>query len=188
MNDFGRVLKLAVRRKYALAGILCSSLVIALLWGANISVIFPLTEIVFKGQGLAAYADERLTESADAIAELEQRRKDLGKQLAKADPQEQEKLRLAIGLAERQQATIEESARSLKWSKPWIDRYAPTGPFDTLLLLVGVLVLGTAVKLVALMVNLIFVQYIAERTCLDLRAIFFRKALGLDLDSFGENG
>jgi ATP-binding cassette subfamily B protein/subfamily B ATP-binding cassette protein MsbA len=32
------------------------------------------------------------------------------------------------------------------------------------------------------------VQYIAGRTAIDLREAFFRKALRLDLDAFGENG
>lgn len=188
MRDFGRVLKLAARRKWAITGVLISSLIIALLWGANISVIFPLTEIVFKGQGLASYAEERLADSAAQLAELQQQRAELTAQVADAESLQQTNLRLAIGAVDREQATLAESARQLQKIKPWIDRYAPAGPYDTLLLLVGVLIAGTAIKLIALMINLILVQYVAERTCLDLRAIFFRKALGLDLDSFGENG
>ena len=58
MKDFGRVLKLAARRRFAIAGILISSLMIAVLWGANISVLYPLVEVVFEGDGLADYADK----------------------------------------------------------------------------------------------------------------------------------
>jgi len=69
-----------------------------------------------------------------------------------------------------------------------VDGYAPDGPYGTLLVIVAMLVGGTALKLIALMANLLLVQYVAERTAFDLRATFFRKSLSLDLDSFGENG
>ncbi len=193
MRDFGRVLKLALRRRFALVGILATSLLIALLWGANISVLFPLVEIVFKGQGLSGYVDQQLADADARIELLDDQQRNLSDQLIALKAQgtagdQQRSLELQLESNKNEREMAKQSVRSLVWAKPTIDRYAPTGPYPTLLLMVAGLVVMTAVKLVALVINLLLVQYVAEKTSLDLRAIFFRKALRLDLDSFGENG
>jgi ATP-binding cassette subfamily B protein/subfamily B ATP-binding cassette protein MsbA len=95
---------------------------------------------------------------------------------------------LKIETAEANQQLIAGSVSYLKRFRPLIDRYAPQGPYETLLLIVALLIGGTALKLIALTVNLTLVQYVSEKTSLELRAAFFRKALNLDLDAFGENG
>ena len=76
----------------------------------------------------------------------------------------------------------------MQWSKPYVDQYAPTQAFQTLVAIMIMLTAFTAIKLVALMINMLLVQYISERTAVDLRDLFFRRALSLDLDRFGENG
>ena len=73
-------------------------------------------------------------------------------------------------------------------ASPTIKQVLPTTVFGSLVMLVSVLVVGTGLKLLALTANLLLVQYVAEKCAYDLRALFFRKALHLDLDSFGENG
>ncbi len=193
MKEFGRVLKLAARRRFAIVGILSTSLVIALLWGANISVLYPLVEVVFKGQGLAGYVDQQLTETQAAIDAIDAEQHDLNHRLVAAEAKHKPDtgrseidLRLRDLKADRKD--FANRAEWLIWAKPSIDRIAPVTPFNTLLLIVGVLIVGTALKLIALLANLLLVQYISEKTALQLRSDFFRKSLRLDLDSFGENG
>jgi ATP-binding cassette subfamily B protein/subfamily B ATP-binding cassette protein MsbA len=188
MNDFGRVVKLALRRRFAIAGILCSSLLIALLWGANISVLFPLVEIVFRGKGLTGYVEERLVESRLRRAELVAEAQGLQQQFEAAAPRDQPAIQSQLKFVADQQQRQAATEAFLVRIQPTIDRVAPATPYRTLLLLVGVLVGGTAIKLIALVINMLLVQYVSERTSRDIRAIFFRKALSLDLDSFGENG
>lgn len=47
MNNFCRVLRLALRNRFTAAGIFLCSLLVALLWGANIGTIYPVVEVVF---------------------------------------------------------------------------------------------------------------------------------------------
>ena len=193
MKDFGRVLKLAARRRFAIAGILASSLVIALLWGANIGVLYPLVEVVFKGQGLAGYADQQLADAQAQITFLDDQKRDLTTQLAaipaaKKSAAKASEIELKLRDLKAERKVVASRLEWLAWGEPMIDRIAPASPFDTLLLIVGVLILGTALKLIALLVNLLLVQYVSEKTALQLRSDFFRKSLRLDLDSFGENG
>lgn len=188
MKDFGRVLKLAARRRLAIAGILCSSLLIAVLWGANISVMYPLVEIVFESKGLAGFVDEQQADLTAKLADFDAQQHTLNQQLAVAQPSEQGAIRSEIRNIDSKRQRAAHSQWLLTRAKPTIDQFAPSGPYQTLLLMVAVLVIGTAIKLIALVINMLLVQYVAERTALQLRSNFFRKALNLDLDSFGENG
>jgi ATP-binding cassette subfamily B protein/subfamily B ATP-binding cassette protein MsbA len=188
MNNFGRVLLIAARRRWSLVGILLSSVFIALLWGANIGTLYPLVEVVFRGDSLPSYVARRLAESDAQLAALQQQIVVLSGQLATAQGEQARAIRLQIEAAEANQAIVNNSVRYLNMARPTVDRYAPRDAYATLLLIVGVLLGATTLKLIALTGNLMLVQYMAEKAAVDLRAIFFRKALHLDLDSFGENG
>ncbi len=188
MKQFGRVLRLAFRRRWAIAGILATSFVIAILWGANIGTLGPMVEIVFKDDSLPSYAAKKLTEADAKVAELDNRLAELQAQLAAAKEPLRQPIETQINNIQSQRQLVVKSVRYLKLAKPTIDAYAPTAAYSTLLVIVAILVVCTAIKLIALLANLMLVQYVAERTAVDLRGIFFRKALRLDLDSFGENG
>jgi ATP-binding cassette subfamily B protein/subfamily B ATP-binding cassette protein MsbA len=71
--------------------------------------------------------------------------------------------------------------------RPWMDGL-PTEPYPTLLFLMGLLLIGTILKLTAAMINLVLVQMVTERTTMRVRAFFYRRALHLDLDEFGDSG
>lgn len=188
MKNFGRVLRIAARKRWSLAGIVLSSLVIAVLWGANIGTLYPLVEVVFKGESVPDYAAKKIAESDAELTRIDGEIDDLKSALPRSEGEARRELELRIESAEARKQVISDSVYYLKKLQPAINRYAPDGPFATLVLIVAFLTGGTAVKLVALMVNLMLVQYVAEKVSLELRAVFFRKALTLDLDSFGENG
>ncbi len=188
MKNFSRVLRIAARKRWSLAGIVLSSLVIAVLWGANIGTLYPLVEVVFKGESVPQYAAKKISENDAELARIGQELDSLKARLRDSEGESRRQLELKIESAQARQEVISDSVYYLKKLQPTINRYAPDGPYATLVLIVIFLTGGTALKLVALTVNLMLVQYVAEKVSLELRAVFFRKALTLDLDSFGENG
>ncbi len=188
MNSFIRVLRLTMRRRWSLLGISLSSLLIAVLWGANIGTLYPLVEVVFKGDSLPGYAEKKLARARAEVATIEEEIAALQRQLAGARADKTEALERQIEARRGMAAAYTSSIEWVLSVKPWIDAYTPRDPFSTLVLIVGALILGTSLKLFALATNLLLVQNVAERTSIDLRSMFFRKALHLDLDAFGDNG
>lgn len=188
MKNFLRVLKLAARRRWSLVGILITSLLIAVLWVANIGTLYPLVEVVFKGDTLPTYVEKRLAEASENVVKLQRSIAAAEQQLATAQGDQQLRLQRSTDADRTTLAAVERSIGFLTWIQPTVERYAPRDAYATLLMIVGILIVGTALKLVALTANLLMVQFVSERTSVELRAIFFRKALHLDLDSFGENG
>lgn len=187
MKNFGRVLWMAASRRFALAGILVTSLIVAVLWGANIGAIYPIVEVVFDGKSFPQYAAETIADADTTVAELNAEIASIEKQIADAGVDAGPLILRRDTAITKRDATID-GMEYLRKMKPTIDAYAPTGAYATLLAVMAFLMIGTAVKLVALTINLLLVQYVAEKTSVDLRAQFFRKALHLDVDSFGENG
>lgn len=188
MKNFGRVLRLAARKRWSILGILLSSLLIAVLWGANIGALYPLVEVVFKGDSLPSFVQKKLTAARATENELTTKIGALRVELKNLPEEAKRPIELKIETAEAHRAVETKSIYYLELAKPTIDRLAPSGAFATLVLIVAALIGGTALKLIALMINMMLVQYVSERTSVELRAMFFRKALHLDLDSFGENG
>ncbi len=188
MKNFGRVLRLAARKRWSLFGILFSSLLIAILWGANIGALYPLVEVVFKGDSLPIYAQKRMDAAEDEVSALDHEISVLRGQLADAQGDAIRPIELKIETAQANRKVVSESVYYLALAKPAIDTYAPSGAFATLIMIVVALVAGTALKLMALTANMMLVQNVAEKTSVELRSLFFRKALHLDLDAFGENG
>lgn len=190
MKNFRRVLMIAARRRLALFGILLTSLVVSLLWAANFGILYPVVEVVFNEDhdSLSDYATAKITEADEKVAVLGLEIERLTSQLDAADDAKKASLEFSLGAKEKEKELIAKSVGFLTEAKPYIEKYTPGGAYDTLLLIVGFLVIATAIKLLALGTNLMLVQYVTERTSLDLRNLFFRKALHLDLELFGENG
>ena len=188
MNNFGRVLKIALRKRWSLLGVLASSLLIAMLWGANIGTLYPMVEVVFQGESIPEYAERRIRESDEVVRTLDDELASINEKLAVQSGQARQSLLVQAEAIEAKREVYAHSVDYLRRFQPWIDAYAPDGPYNTLILVVTFLLIGTGIKLIALMSNLLLVQNIAEKTSLELRSEFFRKALKLDLDSFGDNG
>ncbi|WP_231615824.1 ABC transporter ATP-binding protein [Novipirellula artificiosorum] len=165
-----------------------TSVVIAVLWGANIGTLYPIVEVVFAGDSIPQHVDKEIKKTEELIAALDAEAADLKAQFVVAKPDEKPKIELKIDTAKTKQTAYAETLKYLVKAKPYVDRYAPSDAYKTLLVIVVLLIGGTAIKLVALLVNLMLVQYVAEKASVDLRGQFFRKTLRLDLDSFGENG
>ena len=79
-------------------------------------------------------------------------------------------------------------AAALQIAKPYIDDYLPGDPFQTLLLITGLLLLGTVMKDVFLVANNVLVARLAQRATFDLRKLFYRRTLRMDLATFSEDG
>ena len=96
MKHFGRVLKIAAKKHWSLVGVLFSSLVIAILWGANIGTLYPMIEVVFQGESIPQYAERRIQESDQTVLELDEERSKLKSKIANATADETDQLNIQI--------------------------------------------------------------------------------------------
>jgi ABC-type multidrug transport system fused ATPase/permease subunit len=266
MKNFARLVRFAwpYRVRFGLS-LVCAALV-ALLWGANISAVYPLLKILFYesencqkwvAQKIASLEtdvqtiDMRLQEidliqrvgdptSAILKGHFQQvhdereskRREVVGRELklanlsptgiddqrARRDRAALDALRHHLQLAEarvdelnrfKDQLTQDPRASSLdhrrealgkqredaslwigryRWLQPWINRYLPSEGFQTLLLLIVLVMTGVAIKGLFLFLQEVLVADIMQLTLFDIRNQFYRRTMALDLSSFGDQG
>ncbi|HEX8203869.1 MAG TPA: ABC transporter ATP-binding protein [Isosphaeraceae bacterium] len=78
--------------------------------------------------------------------------------------------------------------RRYQWLQPRVNRYLPAESFKTLLLLLALVMSGVAVKGLFLFLQECLVANIMQRSLFDIRNLFFRRTMALDLASFSDQG
>jgi ATP-binding cassette subfamily B protein/subfamily B ATP-binding cassette protein MsbA len=188
MNNFARALRVSMRHRWTLLGAFLCSLLVGLLWGANLGAIYPVTEVVFRGQSLHDWVDGEIARARDAIREVRGSIESLESQLAAAGPESRKKLQRQLSLEQSRLEAEEEAYDRSQWLRPWIVRWTPDDAFQTLLALVAVVMALTVLKDGFLIVNTLLVERITQSTVYDVRTQVYRRALEMDLAAFQQDG
>ncbi len=186
MKNFWRAVRIALSQRWTLAAAIVSSLIVALLWGANIGTIYPFIDVVFQGDSTGQWVAAKIETSEAQCAELEQQIAEMEAAAAIASPRERSLLERRISV---QLGRLNAEAKALAMYRrlePYIVRYLPSSPFHTLLLVVAFLLVATIVKDAFLMANVQLVGRLSHLTTFQLRKECYRRTLQLDLAAFGK--
>ncbi|WP_435010037.1 ABC transporter ATP-binding protein [Tundrisphaera lichenicola] len=75
-----------------------------------------------------------------------------------------------------------------QWAEPLIRRYLPSKGFPTLLLLMALVMVGMALKGFFLFLQEVLVSDLTQLTLFDIRNLFYRRTMALDLANFNDKG
>jgi ATP-binding cassette, subfamily B, bacterial MsbA len=188
MKNFRRILGMACRYRLTLAGAMLSALGVAILWGGNIGAVYPFAKIVLEGKSIQNWVADEIVRSGQAVSDLDGQIQKTEAQLAVAGPAEKSKLEATLHHL-RSRLDVEMRAyNSYLWAKPHLDRWLPNDPFQTLVLVMVMLLIGTVLKNGLVIANNILVARLANLATFDLRKLFYRRTLRLDLATFNDEG
>jgi ATP-binding cassette subfamily B protein/subfamily B ATP-binding cassette protein MsbA len=160
-----------------------------LLWGGNISGVYPIVEIMFGGKGgqtLQSWIDERVAAEQATVDRLQREIRAADGRLERAAAAEREEIEAELaGLLRELEVSEKMLARRL-WIQPYIHNYLPHDAFQTIVVIVLVLVAGTLLKDAFLILDSILVDRLTNLAAMDVRKKFFRRTLRMELASFGE--
>ena len=71
MNPFARALKVALTYRLNVLGCILTSVAVALLWGGNLTAVFPLVDVIMNDSSLPKWIDLKIEESNREVAENE---------------------------------------------------------------------------------------------------------------------
>ncbi len=188
MRNLLRAIRMAFKYKYSLFSSLFLGFLVAALWGANIGALYPFVEIVFEGDSLHGWVDNRIEEANAAIAKNEKKIEGLRDDYESADSSRQQEINQRISRYEKSIEGERAKIASTKAIAPYIKSYMPDDAFQTLLILVVFFVGATLLRGVLLMCNMVLVSKVGQKTMLDLQYMFFRKALRMEMSEFDVNG
>ena len=187
MKNLGRAIKQALRQRFTIIGIVLSSFAIAFFWGANIGAVYPFVEVVIQNKSMHDWARDRIEESEAKSKTIEAKINDLEEKLPLAATQ---KDRIATEnaiahLSLKRQA--EEKVITVTTNiQPYIERFLPDDPFQTLVVIAVGLIICTIIKDIFLVTNLLLVQSFSEMTTLDLRNQVFQHTMQMGLSVFNQ--
>lgn len=188
MRNFGRVLRLALRYKWTLAASIVCALAVGVLWGANFGAIYPFAQLAFKAKNLQEAVELQIAEAEERIAAIDSQVEQLRGELRQVDQGRRREIEGEIqDLADSRQAE-QWALAGYRWAKPYVDRYLPSDPLQTLVILIGLLMVGTVVKSAFLVAHTILVSRQAELVTFELRKVFYRRTLRMDLATFTSEG
>lgn len=197
MKNFARALRHALPyRRRLLLSIVCA-VCAAVLWGLNFTSIYPVLKLLHTGQSLHAWIDECIANTQREIEDLQESGEKLTareKDLLERNPSDRgvDKLRRDLANDQLKLEVKLGSARSrLYWYqvlRKYIFSLFPDDCFETLACVIGMVVVGVAVKCFFEFAQESLVGSVVNLALFDLRNRFYRNVIHLDLDQFGEHG
>ncbi|TWT88946.1 putative ABC transporter ATP-binding protein [Pseudobythopirellula maris] len=188
MTGFGRAVRLALGSRGLVAGCFVTSLFVAVLWASNLMAVWPLVDAVMRGQSVPQWLESEAETQRTELAERTQRRIELGLQVAHASPDQHPRLRQLIADSKRESGYTREKLEWNAWVRPIAARWLPSTPFETLVCVCAYVMIGTLLKNLFRVLNLVCVARLGHVTCFNLRKDYYRQLLRLDLSEFSERG
>jgi len=187
-KNLRRALWMTLRYKWSLIASFICCVFVAIFWGANLGAVYPFVEIVMRQKTLIDWVEERATDSVERIDEKEQLIEKLETQLATAGTDQESNLSTQLQIARSELGGEKTRQRWTLWLEPWIKSWAPESSFATLAWLMGLMFLGTVLRGLFLMGNMILVARVGQRTVLDLQNDVFRNVLDMEVSELGVRG
>ena len=188
MNNFGRALLLSLRFRLTFVVSVICAILVGVLWGGNISAVYPLMQVAFEQESLQDGVQSNIEAATRKSAEISENIEGLNRQLEGCRPEKRRELQAQISQAQYSLAAEQKALGRWRWVQPYVQRYVPRGAFKTLVALVGLVLLGTAIKSLCLIANAILVDRLAQLGTFELRKLFYRRTLNMDLATFSSEG
>jgi ABC-type multidrug transport system fused ATPase/permease subunit len=193
MANFFRALRLAWSYRLRFGLSIGCALLVAVLWGGNLSAVYPILQIFFHNQNLQTWIDrevrtldERAWNLSDDIKSKTNELRNLPHE--PADGNTRVALTSELQTLELDRLRVQ---RELKWHKraqPLIHRFVPADRGRTLVLVMGLLVLGLAVKGLFIFFHESLSGGVTQLVMFDLRNDLHRHTLRMDLAALTETG
>jgi ATP-binding cassette subfamily B protein/subfamily B ATP-binding cassette protein MsbA len=193
MKNFLRALRHTWPYRYRLAVSVACALCAAVLWSLNFTAIYPVLTILGNDKNLQSWAEERIKETGkqielyvpalDRCADEQNKLKDL----PPSEWRDKRERSLAGEMAKLESKL--NAARTAQYRyqllKSYILRFLPDDSFQALASLIGVLVLGVAIKGFFEFWQESLVGSVVNLSLYDLRNRFYRNVIHLDVNEFG---
>jgi ATP-binding cassette subfamily B protein/subfamily B ATP-binding cassette protein MsbA len=181
MRSLLPLLRLVLRYRSTLVISVVCSLLVGVLWGANIGALYPVLNVVFKGESLEKTVLQRVEESEEEWRQAKDVVSQLERQLSQADSGESEQLEWKLHDEQTRLVAKHRAYVGWQWAGEVLSRCWPSGPFATLVLVVVLVMIGTILRGVFQVANEILVSRLTQRVLFKLRVTFYRRTLNLDM-------
>ncbi len=188
MNNYARVLRIALAHRWnVIAAVLCS-VVVAFFWAFNLAAVWPVVDVIMQNRSLHEWVADEATQAEASLAAARTAIEQVNEQLVDAPLAEQAGLHRRLAMAQHDAATFASKSKWIAKARPWVERWLPSTPFHTLLLVCGLVMVCTLLKNALRIVSLVLVGRLGAQVSRELRDKFYAHMLRLDMAEFSERG
>lgn len=196
MKNFARALRYCLPYQRRLVFSILCALVAAALWGLAFTAIQPVLKILSTKKSLQDWVDTRIAEIQKQINEwqpevdfLNQEDKRLQDQPSSTQNDKQKRdITAKLARLDRKLESARTDLYRYQVAKKYIDAFFPTDCFNTLALLIGLVVLSVFIKGWFEFLQESLVGSFVNLSLFDLRNRFYRNIIHLDVDQFNQQG
>lgn len=186
MNSFLRAVKLTLRYRLTVIGIVLSAIMVAVFWVGNIGAVYPILKVCIHGQSLQDWVDEEVAGRERKSRELRQTIQSLEASKNGVSDGDRTETDFEIASSQDRLAAEQRALTVSRWLQPCIHQCLPSDPFQTILAIVAALMAATMLKDFFIFSNNMLVQRAVQLVGFDLRKRLYHHALRMDLSEFGE--
>jgi ATP-binding cassette subfamily B protein/subfamily B ATP-binding cassette protein MsbA len=188
MGNFGRALRLALRHRLLVVASLVCAVLVGVLWGGNIGAVYPFVDVIFQRRTMQDWVRSKIDEAEQTARPLRGEVAALERQLPTLKGDAREVVDDQLSVLQHRLAAEERAIGHYQFAQVYIDRYLPHDAFQTLVLIVGLLIVGTLLKSLFFIAQTVLVSVLVQRTTFELRNTFYRRTLRMDLAAFTDEG
>lgn len=191
-GNFRRALAFGWPYKGRMVVSLLCSIVVAIFWGANISAIYPVLTVLLEKKTLVDWVDGTIAHAETRIDELQGEVDGIDAEIdARKSASNSAKEQELLARRHRRISELTAKQSTLSWCntvRPFLVKYTPNDSFQTLCMLMLILIIGMLIKSVFDFFQEYLAGSVVNLAVFDLRNRFYRKTMNLDLTYFTEKG
>ena len=177
MRNAVRLFKFIWPQRARLAWSAFFALIVAALWGANLTVVYPVVKVLVEQENLHEWVGEEIAECRDRIETADHRIDKLKPELVSRRARSHVRL-----------TSEHKKLAGLMWLKSDVLPLVPTDNFQAILLISLVFFIATIIRGLCTVAQTVLVGSVAERSSMQLRNACFRHCLSLDYHTLQETG
>lgn len=199
MKNFLRALRFSWKyRGRLIISVLCA-LMAAALWGLNFTAIYPVLQVLGKGINLHQWVDGKIEATQQSVQEYQailddptgpRAQLEVVRTWPAGEFRDREERKLTGHIANLESNLHSESTYLYRYRqlKSHVISHLPDGRFHTLVVLLGLVIIGVALKGFFEFLQETLVGSVTNRTLYDIRNRFYRNVIQHDIRQFNENG
>lgn len=181
MKPFFKAVLLSLRYKWSIIGAIGCAVMISLLWSMSITTIFPIVKIVVQDETAITWVAAEIKDGHNTVATVNGEIAELMQSIDDAPAEQAQRMGLKLNMKiDRLKSEINRVAYYENSIQPIVNKYAPTSAFETLVWSISFLLVVSVLKGIFLVGSAYLTARVASKTVMDLRRIYYRKALELD--------
>jgi subfamily B ATP-binding cassette protein MsbA len=159
------------------------ALLVAVLWGAALSVAYPVVQVLLNDKSLAGYIRQKISECEQEVKDAEAELKEQDERLREADVTKVPSFHRKLSRPASRLTSAEQKLAALSWIEVFVVPHLPADRFKMFAVIMLVLLVLTLLKLVCMFAEEVLVGSVVQLTVMRIRKACFRRVLALDFQT-----